>query len=170
MLLELRERVARGAASHGELRRELRARPLLIGCGREKFSGVHRVDEIYALGAWRIYRKAMAERAAAGRGPLLYDVYVVSAEHGIVPADRRIAWYDRVLVERPRKPNEVAPASIVPLLRRQAAEHGLVEVDVSAGRIYAEALEAAGLVVHRLDPDQRGSGDQNRALKQHLLR
>ena len=145
-------------------------RPLLIGCGGAKLPGVHRVDAIYTLGAWRIYRKALAERAAEGRSPLPYDVYVISAKYGIVPADRKIAWYDAVLMERPKKSNEVDPATLLPLLQRQALEYGLTEVDVSAGKLYAETLEAAGLTVHRLDPEQRGLGDQTKALRQHLLR
>lgn len=165
-LLELRERVARAGAARGEFR----GRPLLIGCGGQKLSGVHRVDEIYLKGGWAVYRKALKERAMGGLGPLAYDVYVVSAEYGIVPVDRRIASYDRVLAERPKKASEVTPASLVPLLRRQALEYGFTEVDVSAGRLYTEALTMAGFTVHRLDPDQRGVGDQNSALGRHLRR
>jgi len=163
-LLELRERVARAGAT----REDLRGRPLVIACGLGKLPGVHRVDALYTGPSWSIYRKGMRDRVVRGLGLLSYDVYVLSAEYGIVPVDRRIASYDKVLKERPKKPNEVGIAAILSLLRRQVREHGLVEVDVSGGELYADALAQAGLVVHRLDT--RGIGYQNGALKAHLLR
>ena len=163
-LLELRERVAREAAPRGALR----VRPLVIACGHGKLPGVHRVDELYTGPSWSIYRKVMRDRDARGLGLLSYDVYVLSAEYGIVPVDRRVASYDKVLADRPKESNEIAVDDLLPLLRAQVREYGLVEVDTSGGRIYADALVQAGLAVHRLSTG--GIGYQNEALKRHLSR
>lgn len=152
-----RERVARAGVG----------RALIIACGHGKLLGTHRVDELYTGPSWSIYRKAMRDRASSGLGPLPYDVYVLSAAYGIVPVDRRVASYDRVLADHPRKDNEVSIEELLPLLRTQILEYGLVEVDASGGRIYADALSRADLVVHRLSTG--GIGYQNEALKTHLL-
>lgn len=146
------------------LRHHGSARPLVLQCGSKKLEGTHRVDALYTGSYWSTYRAAIRDR---GR-PFDRPVYVLSARYGLAPIDARIASYDAVLADRPRKPNEVAFASILPLLVRQRARVG-DEVDMVGSALYAEALTQAGFSVHRLTPPGAGIGYMLQALRAHLL-
>lgn len=140
-----------------------KGRPLVIQCGAEKRPGVHPVGELYLGPFWSTYRKARDARLT----PISFPIYVLSARYGLVGVDERIASYDAVLAERPRKANEVAVADIVPLLQKQRAVVGN-EVDVIGSALYADALTRAGFTVNRLET--RGIGYMRGALREHLLR
>jgi hypothetical protein len=75
-----------------------------------------------------------------------------------------------VLVLRPRLSNEVSPASLAPLVAQQARTLGITAVDFAGGAPYVEALEQAGLKVHRVSAGAPGHdiGYQRQALKQVL--
>lgn len=137
-------------------------RPLVIQCGEEKRPGVHPAGELYLGPWWQTYRSARDARAT----PLPFPVYVLSARYGLVGVEEPVASYDAVLAAHPRKPNEVAVADIVPLLRKQREVVGNT-VDMIGSGLYADALSRAGFTVNRLET--RGYGYMRGALRAHLL-
>jgi len=140
---------------------ERRARALVIQCGGAKRPGIHPVGELYLGPFWSTYRTARDRRG----GTLPFPVYVLSAEHGLASVTERVKDYDAVLSERPKAKNEVAVETILPLLQRQKGQVG-PEVDVVGSKLYREALQRAGFVVHPLS-----TGDllaMRKALKTYL--
>jgi hypothetical protein len=136
-------------------------RPLVIQCGGTKHPGVHPVGELYLGPFWSTYRAARDRRG----GTLPFPVYVLSAKYGLASVTERVKDYDAVLSERPKAANEVAVEAILPLLRRQRGQVG-PEVDVVGSKLYREALQRAGFVVHPLS-----TGDllaMRKALKTYL--
>jgi len=120
-------------------------RPLVIQCGGTKRPGVHPVGELYLGPFWSTYRAARDRRG----GTLPFPVYVLSAKYGLASVTERVEDYDAVLSERPKATNEVAVEAILPLLQRQKGQVG-PEVDVVGAKLYREALQRAGFVVHPL--------------------
>lgn len=149
---------------------------LVIQCGDQKVATTQAVPvwSLYTGPLWSSYRKIRKEREGrevSGPHPTL-DVYVLSAEYGLLHESARCPLYDRILVPDSyrRQTKRGAPVrrvgEIVDKVRDQARRRGLTEVYVVAGVPYPELLERAGLVVHNLDP--RGIGFKRNTLGRFL--
>lgn len=145
---------------------------LVIECGGKKLQTRKSVPiwSLYTGPLWSTYRSTRARREGAsvrGSHPSL-NVFVLSAEHGLLPETDRCSPYDRVLVADSfrgthKKGTPVRRVSqMVPLVRVQALRHGLTEVWFSGSAVYRGLLEQAGLKVH--DLDSRGIGFKRSAL------
>ena len=136
---------------------------LIIGCGDKKQRGTVPIRDLYSKGNWEAYRKYAPE----GKHPNI-DVYVISAEYGLLPEDRMACDYNRVLVsssKRSLQPHEKRAKDLVPLLKKQIQQDRLQgrEVNVVASKAYQEALDLAGLdfqylPTHPEYPDREGRG------------
>jgi len=146
---------------------------LVIQCGGLKRLGTHAVRDLYLGPLWSTFRKAAPE----GPHPAL-DVYVLSAEHGLLSEMDLCPAYDRVLVSDSYRSSEKGGtpvrriAELVPVLAVQRKALGLHRVHAVGGKTYLEALRRAGFAV---DPVSTGAGigyirsDLGRFLEAHRM-
>ena len=151
---------------------------VMIACGRGKQSGPAPAATLYTGQQFRLARRAAASLSA--------DLYIVSGLHGIVPADRVLAPYDRVMSSDGRTPQPVDAGlvgeinrhplvvALLPLpYRRHVARAGVrIDLDAFTGctgigqqRSVAAALTRGVVRIPATDPVQVGRA----MLAQHRL-
>ena len=154
---------------------------LIIACGADKITdkGELAARDLYGKGFWAVYRK----NSPAIKHPFL-DVYVMSAEYGIIPETTLIEPYERLLVDDRKFDNSKKRESywkpvrdLLPLLKEQIASLDLQDHPVwfSGNKTYLQALQKAGLNViplyfHRAPGLTKGHGDGiHRGALRHYL-
>lgn len=148
----------------------------MIQCGGSKRSTDKAVPiwSLYTGTLWSTYRKARERREGAlVSGPHQgLDVYVLSAEHGLLPESARCSVYDRVLVADTHRSltKKGVPVrrvgDLVDTVRDQARRRGLTEVWFVGGATYRDLLRRAGLLVH--DLERGGIGMKAAAVKRFV--
>lgn len=151
---------------------------VLIACGRGKQSRPAAASALYTGQQFRLARRAAAA--------LFADLYIVSGLHGIVPAGRILAPYDRTMSDDGHTPRPVDPSlvdevnrhplvvALLPLPYRRHADGAGVRMDLDAfagcagigqQRAVAAALARGIVRVPAADPGQVGRA----MLVQHRL-
>lgn len=145
---------------------------LVIQCGQSK-APAGDVMRLYTRGLWSTYRatRQASECALTGPHPVA-RVFVLSAEHGLLPETAHCPVYDRILVEDTYRAETKGGtpirrvADLVPLIMDQAQIHGLRRVTFAGGATYRDALVRAGLEVTWMD--ERGIGHKRSSLRRWL--
>ena len=132
--------------------------PLFVQCGGGKLPGAHRVADLYTGPLWSTLRRVERETG------IKRDVYVLSAEYGVVRMDKVVESYDAVIMRRVTELHHRSVESVVEKVRGQG--WNLCRVDFVGSELYAEVLREAGCIVNRLET--RGIGYQRAALAQAL--
>jgi len=132
--------------------------PLIVQCGAGKLPGAHRVADLYTGALWSTLRRVERETG------IRRDVYVLSAQYGIVRMDKVVESYDAQAVDRVTEAHHVHVTELVQLV--QAQGWNLCRVDFVGSALYAKVLEDAGCIVTRLE--SRGIGYQRASLAKAL--
>lgn len=134
----------------GEGAGETQAKPdiLLVGCVKGKLEWASRVSakKLYASPLWRS-RRSYAEQG--GR-----PWFILSAKHGLLHPEERIAWYDLDLSSLPAAERRAWSARVVDALLARYSSIADKVVEIHAGNDYidfglASGLEEAGAIVER---------------------
>ena len=152
----------------------VRQLPLVISCGGKKQTDDHPAYEMYTKGLWQMFRSA-----SPSIPNLDYDVWVLSAKYGLIPYNKIISPYDKIIVsdsKRKLEPNERRASDVAKQIENQWK--GKKEVLFVGGKNYVEALEKAGFKVHQLTKlsdfpgksTMEGSGKQRSAIKWYLTK
>ncbi|MFN3650409.1 MAG: DUF6884 domain-containing protein [Armatimonadota bacterium] len=111
---------------------------LILGCSERK-----RLDtallpavERYDGPSFRLVRRFLREGIRAG-GTGRPALYILSAEFGLIPADKLIPWYDRTMTRH--RAHELQRTT-VETLERVVVEQEVNEVCVAVGKFYLDAL------------------------------
>ena len=156
---------------------------LILPCGGKKREEVYPtaifpVSELYTGSLWTTYRNN-ADLDADGRNTSL-DVFVLSAEYGLLPEDRSICSYDRVLVSDSygKSTKDGTPvrrvSKLVPLVSQQAQHYRLGGYETvwyegsRQGNPYYDLLTRAGIRFRVLPGKGRGIGYYLGNLKRFL--
>jgi hypothetical protein len=132
--------------------------PLIVQCGAGKLPGAHRVADLYTGPLWSTLRRVERESGIAR------DVYVLSAQYGIVRMDKVVQSYDAQAVDRVTEAHHVHVTELVRMVEAQGWRN--CRVDFVGSALYAKVLEDAGCIVTRLE--SRGIGYQRAALAKAL--
>ena len=100
----------------------------------------HPAYEMYTKGLWQMFRSA-----SPSIPNLDYDVWVLSAKYGLIPYNKIISPYDKIIVsdsKRKLEPNERRASDVAKQIENQWK--GKKEVLFVGGKNYVEALEKAG--------------------------
>lgn len=126
------------------------AKPLLlIACAEEKLAGRHRAIDLYQGALFDVLRKWMTRDALDPAKPAL-DVFVISAKHGLVPADREIDSYDQKMTAE-RQQELIARGQDLSLFFGKDYNEVFIagsNLYKPVGEVYAEQLRKAGFVGH----------------------
>lgn len=111
-------------------------RILVLGCsGRKRADrGLIAAVDRYDSPSFRVVRRYLA----ATHYVAMLDVFVLSAEHGLISADRRIALYDRQMTSA--RARVLRPTAVGRLVEHAGASLA-VDVLISCGQTYQAALE-----------------------------
>ena len=106
---------------------------VITACGNKK-------NDI-PLPAWQLYKSARIKAVYNRKGK--YDMYILSAEHGLVPAEKVIAPYNRIMDEKRAE-------ELIPKLKEQIKNYEVIVFFKAGARaIYekciAKACEESGV-------------------------
>ena len=147
--------------SHYEIAADL----ILVGCVKSKLSSTAAARDLYNSPLWR-RRRAYAERAGV-------PWYILSAEHGLLDPETRIAPYDLALSDLPAvKRREWSKRVFNDLAARVKVLRGTT-IEVHAGKSYIESglgarLRDSGATVRRPLERVPGIGQQLRWYAERL--
>ena len=133
-------------------------RLLLLACSKRKRSDVGLLPalERYDGPAYRVLRRYLRTNQAAD-----LDIYIVSAELGLITADQFVQNYDRQMT--PQRAEELRPA-LNDRLAELFSSHCYQEVFICAGRAYRNALAGCHGLATPLMPVRKASGSQGKQL------
>jgi hypothetical protein len=148
--------------------REIMTRCLILSCSQAKRDGKEAMPalERYDGPAFRVVRRFLTEAEPVLRD---VDIYVLSAQYGLIPAARRIANYDRRM--SPARAAELCCKVVSEL--RGVLEQGYEELFLSLGRTYLEAtdgFEATVPEATQVIVSQAAAGRRLTELKRWLYR
>jgi hypothetical protein len=109
------------------------ARVALIGCGKKKLDGKHRARDLYT---GPLFKAALAHATRTAD-----EVFVLSAQHGLLPLDKEVDSYDRPL-RAASKVQRQSWAYRVCLDLRGRMRGRRFEVFLYAGQTYADPVES----------------------------
>lgn len=127
---------------------------LIVACGASKRATAAPAWDFYTGAGWSMVRRWLLEG-----GPVPGWLYVLSAEHGLIPAATVIDPYDRRMTRD--RARELAP-------QVAAALAGYPAVEVWGGAVYLEALAELAIPAARIGSG--GIGYQRAALGERLRR
>lgn len=146
---------------------------LIISCGSGKIETPQAVPahDLYTGPLWSSFRVAIKRSSFK-----LADVYVLSAEHGLIPASTMLVSYNRQVVPSSRRHLEAHQIKSSQLAQKLPAPIEDELVWFVGGKAYEEALSTAGyeaikLDTHYLFPNKNargGNGKQRQALSWFL--
>jgi len=150
---------------------------LIIQCGAKKLEHRATVRDLYLGPFWSTYRARRKEQDGATGDHSVLAVFVLSAEHGLVPEGQEIAPYDARIITRRNGRNIEKGCRFVPAdelslkVKRQARKLDLSKrvVFFVGGQDYAIVLNLAGVSFESLSDGgllaKRSA--LNRFLKEH---
>jgi len=112
-------------------------RLLILSCSQRKRTSSDLLPALdrYDGPAFRVLRKYLRERPADARS---LDVLILSAEHGLIPSHRPIAYYDRrISAERAA---ELCP-QVRAELERALSNASYADLFIGGGKLYSAALK-----------------------------
>lgn len=112
-------------------------RCLIVGCSRTKVGTPLPLPAIqrYDGPAFRVVRRYLSQAPEAAQD---VDIFVLSAEFGLISAETEISTYDRIM--NAARAAELRP-SIVQAICARVSPQNYTEVFLSMGRIYVQAME-----------------------------
>jgi len=137
-------------------------RTLLVqSCSKSKNQpdGTVSAVDLYSGFFFRILKKARREDAFDSD----VDLCILSAAHGIIDPDEKIAWYDQEMSAA--RAAELAPAVARDLAERAPSYDRIV---VNAGEVYRSALQELDVEVPVYYIDGGGIGEKGHVLKQFI--
>ena len=113
-------------------------RCLIVGCSRTKVDSPQPLSAIqrYDGPAFRVIRRYLSQ---APEGMQDVDIFVLSAEFGLISAETQISSYDRLMTAA--RAAELRP-SVLEAVRVQICPQSYTEVFLSMGKAYVQAMEA----------------------------
>ncbi len=112
-------------------------RCLIVGCSRTKVSSSQPLAaiELYDGPAFRVVRRYLGQAPKAVKN---VDIFVLSAEFGLISAETKISSYDRLM--NAARAAELRP-SVLEAVRAQICPQNYTEVFLSMGKTYVQAME-----------------------------
>jgi len=112
-------------------------RCLIVGCSRTKVDTPQPLPAIqrYDGPAFRVIRRYLSQ---APEGTQDVDMFVLSAEFGLISAETTISSYDRLMTAA--RAVELRP-SVLDVVRSQICPQSYAEVFLSMGKTYVQAME-----------------------------
>lgn len=139
--------------------------PLLIqGCSKSKNRPEEAVPalELYSGYFFKIIKKAMRDGDFNER----IDLFILSAEHGLIDADTKISWYDREMDSA--RAEELAPSVRAEIHRRDVDDYDNIVINV--GGAYRRTLngiaDSVDTDIHYIEGD--GIGYKGQVLKRFI--
>lgn len=138
---------------------------LLLGCVKSKLGYASAAQDLYSSPLWR-WRRAYAKQSGV-------SWYILSAKHGLLDPETRIAPYDLTLADFPATERRAWSRKVlddlaakVPVLQGKA-------IEIHAGKFYTDygledGLRRAGAIVCRPLAHVVGIGPQCRWYAEHL--
>ena len=119
---------------------------ILLGCVKSKFNATRAAKDLYDSPLWRC-RRAYAERLGV-------PWYILSAKHGLLAPDSRIAPYDLALSDLPAAERRAWSERVLENLAAWVPVLNGNVIQIHAGKAYVEygledGLRDAGAIVHR---------------------
>ena len=148
-------------------RNESVASLILLGCVKSKLDATGAARDLYDSPLWRC-RRAYAER-------LRVPWYILSAKHGLLAPDSRIAPYDLALSDLPAAERRAWSERVLESLAAQVSMLNGNVIEIHAGKAYVEygledGLREAGAIVHRPLAHIAGIGPQRAWYSARLAR
>ncbi len=142
-------------------------RCLIVGCSRTKVDTSERLPAIqrYNGPAYRVIRRFLREAPAAGES---LDIFILSAEFGLITADTKIPAYDRLMTES--RADELR-SQVLTTVQDKIGLQPYSEIFLSMGKTYLRALVGINDLVHDgtdVVVSNEASGRQLTELKQWL--
>jgi hypothetical protein len=111
-------------------------RLLILACSENKknISGLLPAIERYDGPMWKMLRSFIKKRADS---EINLDIYVLSAEFGLIPASQSIPWYDRVMTEERAKELRGSTISQFCLL----LDGGYSQICLALSKLYLQVLQ-----------------------------
>lgn len=112
-------------------------RCLIVGCSRTKVASPQPLPAIqrYDGPAFRVIRRYLSQAPQAAKD---VDIFVLSAEFGLISAETEIPSYDRLMTAA--RAAELRPA-VLDAVRGQICPQNYAEVFLSMGKTYLQALD-----------------------------
>jgi hypothetical protein len=146
-------------------RNQALANLILVGCVKSKHSHTRTAKDLYNSPLWRC-RRAYAERSG-------FPWYILSAKHGLLAPETKIAPYDLALADLPTSKCRAWSQGVLDdLIVKFPSLRGTV-IDIHAGKRYVEfglenGLSDAGAIIRRPLARVVGIGPQCAWYREHL--
>jgi len=146
---------------------------LIMGCsaGKNPVECAVEASKLYKGGLWNVLNKNLggADKVPEAIGGAGIDLHILSAKHGLIPADELIENYDQLLTKG--RASEILgdkkmTQNISDVLGRYEPEN----VFVAAGKDYRELIKKTMNREYPTFQGARGIGDQRKQLKEWLAR
>lgn len=130
---------------------------ILVGCVKSKRNSRSSAKDLYASPLWR-YRRAYAEQVGV-------PWYILSAKHGLLTPETRIAPYDLTPADRPAAKRRAWSAQVVNALTAKVSGLWGKVIEVHAGKLYVDSgledeLRKVGAIIRRPLAHVSGIGPQ----------
>jgi hypothetical protein len=144
-------------------------RCLIVSCSRTKVASPEPMPAIqrYDGPAYRVLRKFLAEAPDASRS---LDVYILSAEFGLIEAETKIPVYNRLMTASRAK--ELRP-HVMDVVQHEISPQGYSEVFLSMSQLYLKAIDGIGCLLDsetKVIASNRTTGQSLTDLKKWLWR